>query len=335
MIDLTRLQNTQLKRGALLPQFVGRVVARYNFECMSNVEIVFEGDPIDLTGPVIFAMNHPDRYNYLPFQYKLLTEHGDLTSAWVKGKYYENPFLAWFMENINNIPTVSRGYLITRDFISTIGRKPTNLEYRWLRRRVDRAFAGKPPLDDTPLNGHIERLLSEPRVILGRRFEPEAHLYWDFLVELFEIMMGHFVELNAQALENGYHLLIFPEGTRSRKLGRGKIGIAEAALYFKRTIIPVGCNGSEKLYPGDSPFADDGRVVYRFGEPIRPERELKAFEIDDDFAPFTRAAEERFRDRFEGLTELVMERIGETLDSQYLPDSHTELDDDSAAERFV
>ena len=38
--------------------------------------------------PVIFAMNHTDRYNYVPFQYGLWQEKDRFTATWVKGKYY-------------------------------------------------------------------------------------------------------------------------------------------------------------------------------------------------------------------------------------------------------
>lgn len=34
----------------------------------------------------------------------------------VKGKYYENPFIAAFMDSMNNIPLPSRGYVITTRF---------------------------------------------------------------------------------------------------------------------------------------------------------------------------------------------------------------------------
>ena len=43
------------------------------------------------------------------------------------------------LELANQLPTVSRGYLITRDFLSAVGRTPRDDEYRSLRGWVDAA----------------------------------------------------------------------------------------------------------------------------------------------------------------------------------------------------
>lgn len=95
--------------------------------------------------------------------------------------------------------------------------------------------------------------------------------------------------------------------------------MAQMALRMNATVVPVGCNGSDRLYPGDSPVAKGGRVVYRIGQPLRPDEELAKFGIDEEFTPFTDEAEDRFGDTFQAMTELVMERIQGLLDERHLP----------------
>ncbi|MEO1175515.1 MAG: 1-acyl-sn-glycerol-3-phosphate acyltransferase, partial [Myxococcota bacterium] len=91
---------------------------------------------------VVLAMNHTDRYNYWPFQYQMYRFGVPrFTATWVKGKYYENAMMSWFMMSMNTIPVPSRGYIIAARFQEAIGRAPSNDEYRLLRDLVDGARA--------------------------------------------------------------------------------------------------------------------------------------------------------------------------------------------------
>ncbi|TLM99813.1 hypothetical protein FDZ71_15260, partial [bacterium] len=143
-----------------------------------------------------------------------------------------------------------------------------------------------------------------------------------------------FIKVHERTFQKGLDLLVYPEGTRSKTLLRGRPGIGQLALYFRKyPIIPVGCNGSDKLYPGASLWAKKERVVYRFGTPITWE-ELKPFWIEEDFAPFTPEAEMKYMERFQGVADLVMARIAQLLDPEYLP--RTGLDASPAdAGRFI
>jgi len=47
--------------------------------------------------------------------YKMWKLKGRYITVWVKGKYYENPIVGTFMELTSNLPTVSRGYIITKE----------------------------------------------------------------------------------------------------------------------------------------------------------------------------------------------------------------------------
>ncbi|MFW5966646.1 MAG: lysophospholipid acyltransferase family protein [Persicimonas sp.] len=318
MLDLQRLERIRLSSNPIGQKIVGTLLLAPNYTFLPGVDIEVEDFERVPDEPVIYAMNHPDRYNYWPFQYRLWRDHDRFTSTWVKGKYYENELLGKFMELTNNIPTVSRGYLIARDFKAVCGRPPETDEYRALRDTIDVA-AGLAEESEAPDNlrrAVPSAVLDAPRDTLGRFYDAESESYATYINSLFEMMMSRFVDINVDAFEEGLDLLIFPQGTRSIRLLRGRIGLAQIALYLKKTVVPVGCNGSEKVYPGNSPVAQEGHIVYRVGEPIRYE-EMSDFHINEDFRPFTPEAEVAHRDKFQGFVDVVMERINDLLDEPY------------------
>jgi hypothetical protein len=270
-------------------------------------------------------MNHTDRYNYWPFQYRLWRPHQRFTATWVKGKYYQNAFVAKFMELTNNIPTVSRGYLISRDFLNTVGRLPSQHEYAALRALVESGATGA--------LGVPQEVLTEPRDMLGRPFDPARETWATALDQLFRTMMRRFVDLNAQAFDKGLDVLVFPQGTRSVRLSRGHVGLAQIALKLRKSIVPVGCSGCDKCYPSGSPVARKGKIVYRLGEPISYE-EMARFHVPD-FEPFTPEAETAHRESFQGLVDLVMQRINDLVDEPYKWSDAQSSDGVQGTSRFV
>ena len=94
------------------------------------------------------------------------------------------------------------------------------------------------------------------------------------------------------------------------------IGMMEIAMRYKKTIVPIGCNGCDLVYTGSLPIAKKGTIVYRIGEPITYD-DLSEFHIDEPYEPFTAAAEYAHREKFQGAVDVVMERINELLDPQY------------------
>jgi 1-acyl-sn-glycerol-3-phosphate acyltransferase len=322
------MERIRLTRKPLYQRLVGWTIVLPNYR-LGGVRVDFEDADRMPDRPVLFAMNHTDRYNYFPFQVRLWREHDRYTATWVKGKYYESRLVGAFMELTNQLPTVSRGYLVTRDFMNVVGRRPDNAEYEALRDLVD----GE--------DGAVARavvpaeILDRPRDMLGRPFDPERESYAGALNGLFRRMMQRFTELNRHAIEEkGLDVLVFPQGTRSIRLSRGHTGIAQIALRFGFTIVPVGCNGSDRLYPGGSPIARPGRVVYRFGHPIGAE-EMAQFRIDEPYEPFSPEAEQRYKDRFQGLVDLVMNRIDGLLDEPYRYSEDLESGGVSGVDRFV
>ena len=170
MLDLSRLDRLKLVRRPFSQRFLGRFLG-LNYSHIPGIELDMENQDRIPDCPVIFAMNHTDRYNYWPFQYILWQRLDRITTTWVKGKYYEGRFMARFMESMLQLPTVSRGYLITRDFLSIMNRTPTDREYALLRAAVDARAIGKegrlPDPPDVP-----EMLLRKSRNPIGVAFEP-------------------------------------------------------------------------------------------------------------------------------------------------------------------
>ena len=131
MLDLPLLERISLVRRPLSQRLMGGLLA-VNYHALPGVAIEVEGAERIPGTPVVFAMNHTDRYNYFPFQFYLWRRFDRFTATWVKGKYYESRFLARFMESMLQLPTVSRGYLIAKDFLAAIdsrGRPVADVEY--------------------------------------------------------------------------------------------------------------------------------------------------------------------------------------------------------------
>ncbi len=297
VLDLARLERVNLHRTPW-GQLLMAQILRLDYRFPRRTEIVLEGtEHLEPGQSYILAMNHTDRYNYWPFQYQLSRQRLGYTATWVKGKYYENPFIAAFMDAMNNIPLPSRGYVITTRFREAVGRVPSDEEYRALR-------------------GLADGELAEAASALARAVGDMKAFLRDF-AEVFDRMIDQVMRLNRQALEFGQHLLVFPQGTRSVRLSRGHIGVAQVAQHLGVDIVPVGCNGSNLVYPGSGPFAKGGRIVYRIGKPLRLDgSELRDYRVTTPFRPFTLEAGVH-REAFQGMTAVVMDHINELLDPEY------------------
>ncbi|MDB4433224.1 1-acyl-sn-glycerol-3-phosphate acyltransferase [bacterium] len=315
VLDLARLERLNLRRTPWGQLFMAQLL-RLDYAFPRRTQIVLEGaENIEVGRSYILAMNHTDRYNYWPFQYGLYKRRLGYTATWVKGKYYENSLVGAFMDSMNNIPLPSRGYVITTRFRSAAGRAPSAEEYRVLRDLAD-GIATDASATLLEAIGDIEVFLSD-------------------FADVFDRMIEQVMRLNRQALELGQHLLVFPQGTRSIRLSRGHIGVAQVAQHLGVDVVPVGCNGSDRVYPGNSPFAKGGRIVYRIGKPLRLDGpELRDHRVTEPFRPFTLKAAAH-RDAFQAMTDVVMDHIDPLLDPEYRYSGDQSSDGVSGMSRFV
>ncbi len=323
MLDLALYDRVRLHPRPPVQRLIADGFLRWDYR---KFDLRVEGLERIPSVPVIYAMNHTDNFNYWPFQYTLHRRFQRYTATWVKGKNYEGAVSSAFMRWTNNIPVASRGYVITRDFMSTVGRRPSDAEYRTLRRAVD---------DLAPLEGDVPRAIRhQPRIMLGRPFEPSREDYPHAVDALMEALNKRFLHQNRRALDLGLDLLVFPQGTRSRRLSRGHMGLAQVALYLQATIVPVGCSGSDEVYTGRSFIAKPGAITYRVGDPIGPD-EWAHLAPSVPFVPFTRRDEAAFGENFQAVVDHVMERIHELVDEPYGFSDDRQSGGSQGSSRFV
>ncbi len=304
MIDIAYLENIKLRSIPRTQQLIALFLLTPNYHLFSKVVIEIEGrEKIPRDDNVIFAMNHTDRYNYWPFQYKLWKEKTfPFTTVWVKGQYYRNPVLAKIFNLCGLIPVPSIKYLVQEMFLKKFGRRIREEEYRVLKDAID----GK-------TNENNVHCIESPE--LDALFRED---FVAFITSYYETIMERVAQLSEDALfEKNLNIIIFPEGTRSTRLAVGRTGLAQLALHTGKTIIPVGCNNSERVYPGNLPFARSGTIVYRVGEPLSIDGKLKPYRITEDFKLFSAESKARYNENFEGVTRLVMESIHNLLDERY------------------
>jgi 1-acyl-sn-glycerol-3-phosphate acyltransferase len=85
---------------------------------------------------------------------------------------------------------------------------------------------------------------------------------------------GAMASTPGEVLEEGWNLVVYPEGTRSRDgwLGAFRTGAARLAVEHRVPVIPVAHRGTFAAMPRGQGWPSPGRrpVTVRFGEPVRP-----------------------------------------------------------------
>ena len=278
-----------------------------NYALPPKTEIIVEGwENLPTARQVCLAMNHTDRYNYFPFQLQLYHKRNQFTASWVKAKYYENWASRTFLLNTSNIPLASRGYIITSSFAQQLGRSPSKEEYRIIRNLMD----GKQDMTSV----EFQELSSPLREFLA----PAPHVKVAELEQDFANLCKEVVRLSLQTFDKGLHILVFPEGTRSKTLLQGHTGLAQMSQCMGADIVPIGCNGSDLVYRGDLPWAKGGKIVYKIGKPITIDGpEIGSYRIEENFIPFSKEAQAKYGQKFQSITEVIMNRINELLETQY------------------
>jgi len=304
MVDLDYLKKIKLASKPMGQRIVAALLLHSNYRIFAKVDIKIENiDRIPRNENVIFAMNHTDRFNYWPFQYKLWSMNCfSYTTVWVKGKYYRNALLAKGLDLCNLIPVPSMGYLIEEFYRKKFKQRIDKNIYRAVKDVID---------------GKYESIESYPKMAV-EAINSLGEQFVEFVRGYYDLIMDRVAELSRVALfEKGLNLIIFPEGTRGTQLGEGKTGIAQLALYTGKKVVPVGCNNSDQLYTGSLPFAKSGQIIYRVGDPLSLDDQLKEFRIEEPYKLFSKESQQKYRIQFEQVTRIVMERINQLLDDKY------------------
>lgn len=315
MISHELLKSIKIRKNPIAQKAFAKVLG-VSYAFPSKTHIIVEGWENIPDTPCFLAMNHTDRFNYWPFQYMLAKTRNEYTCAWVKAKYFNNPFVRSFLLACNNIPVAPKGTLITKHFVQKMGRKPTAEEYRAIRNFLSQG--------GTPADVVTAFFGQNPQEIVQSIESEFAHLSEEV------------VRLNQEALDMGHHILIFPQGTRSIRLSKGHIGLAQMSQRLRSPIVPIGCSGSDLCHKDSNPWAKGGTITYRIGSPIHPNHpKIVEHQVPSDFVPFSSRAQRLYKDSFQSITDVVMDEINELVDPQYQYSESRESDGVQGVERFM
>ncbi|MBN2517015.1 MAG: 1-acyl-sn-glycerol-3-phosphate acyltransferase [Deltaproteobacteria bacterium] len=304
MVDIEYLNKINLVSNPMIQRFLATFFLTPNYRFFADVDIQMENvDKIPKDETVIFAMNHTDRFNYWPFQYKLWKMKSfPYTTVWVKGKYYRNYTLGKILDACNLIPVPSMGYLIEEFYKKKFDKKIDRNEYRIIRDVID---------GSREMSEAIQKITKETASFLKDNFD-------EFIKNYHETIMDKVADLSMKALfEKNLNLIIFPEGTRSLQLGKGRTGLAQLALHTEKKIVPIGCSNSDKVYTGSLPFAKSGTITYRVGDPLSVETQLREYRINEKFKLFSKESQQKYKEHFDSVTNLIMEKINALVDEAY------------------
>jgi long-chain acyl-CoA synthetase len=123
-----------------------------------------------------------------------------------------------------------------------------------------------------------------------RGFYPLGPLAWFALTALFNVFplprsrdfQRSFAHAG-EALDRGYHVLVFPEGTRSAsgQLARFRPGIGLLVKQSETAVLPVALRGLGELKASGRGWFRSGKLEIRVGEPIRFALETSETEITE------------------------------------------------------
>ena len=317
MLPLSELKKISIRKVPYGQKIFAKYLAvNYRFPPRTHIEVEgWENIPDE---PCYLAMNHTDSYNYWPFQYELACRKNQYTCTWVKAKYFRNWFVRHFLLQCNNIPVASKGVLIARSVQRKLNRKPSNEEYRVIRNFLD---TGTLPETLGALQPYFGQ---QPQTVI-KEIENE-----------FSALSHEVIRLNREAFQKGHHILIFPQGTRSKRLSKGHIGLVQMSQCLKVPIVPIGCSGSDLVYPGSAPWAKGGHIRYRIGKPITlDDPKIQDFIVQESFLPFSAHAHQEYRTQFQSMTNVIMDIINTLVDPPYQYSEDQSSDGVKGLNRFM
>lgn len=261
--------------------------------------------------PALLATNSTQKHDFMAL--RVLTDGQGIRCVTVtKAKNYHHPLQAFVLGRLGVVPLASKGYFLLLDATQTLGRRPTEQEYRHLRDHLDH---------NTPLpSGPLQRLLGHNRTLLDQTFDPAAQSWRQFMQEQYRTSLGHTVRLAKVAVDAGCHVQMYPEGTVSQRLGPGRPGAVQLALALGLPVVPIGLSGCPQSFYGDSPLSRRGRIHIRVGEAMVVPPDL----VPTDFVPFDPEHEQRHKSALQGFTDGLMDNIEALLDEPHrrVPGQH-------------
>ena len=146
--------------------------------------LALTGSRLEVTGrlpdrPVLIATNSTQRNDFIALR-RIVHAAGHDAVTLMKPKYLQSAIARAFLGQLGGIPLASRGFLITHDFRSLLGRRPGEAEYRALRDHVDH----DQPIDTARAPG-AGILMRTRHSLLGRSFDPARQSYPDFVRDVF------------------------------------------------------------------------------------------------------------------------------------------------------
>jgi 1-acyl-sn-glycerol-3-phosphate acyltransferase len=293
------------------------IFKRYGIKNVTEGMERIQGDP------QVICYNHVHFYDWLPIRYEIWRQLGHMGANFVKPRPYQKPAVARFLGAAGCVPLISRGYLITADFQLVHGRKADETEYRWLRNVVD----GRPNDGDAPAT--VGALLTSPRDLVGRTFNPSTESYADAVNETFRQFTFHTTRLIRRAMDQGAWPLINPQGTFHSKLTPGRIGAVQFASALGTDILPVGVSGMATTFPDPHSLKGaPGTNTVRFGAPM-------SIKLPDDHVVFDKKSETKHQAVLASETRRVMDRINELIDPELRWGDNPDGDGLQGVDRFL
>lgn len=120
------------------------------------------------------------------------------------------------------------------------------------------------------------------------------------------------MEKAVKFLKNGYVLIIYPEGTRSRtgQIGKGKWGVAKIFLKSDAPILPVGIKRTFELLPPGGKLKIKKIVGINVGKPLYFEKEREA-------AKNLGCDSEKYKEIIKNITDETMKEIAKLTGQNY------------------
>jgi long-chain acyl-CoA synthetase len=163
-----------------------------------------------------------------------------------------------------------------------------SLPWRW-RRRI------APAMWKEYFDAHFH-----PEKYSRSRHWTNSFLYWliallfnGFPIPQTEAGAGESIRYMGELVEDGWSILIFPEGERSTtgEIGRFFPGVGMIASHLRIPVVPVRLRGCDRILPRNAKWPRPGRVELTFGGP----REMNGALHGESYAALARDVEEAVR----------------------------------------